>query len=130
MDTYFICMRVFHLFECNFKYLAALQNKIKLKKKVFELFNEPNDWNGGETAQVPSNYFACYLASIYKQKINYKWNDIELISGPLFSFDQNTASSYLYQTYINGINHWGWEGIYFYFYFYFYFLYGVCVCVS
>ena len=87
-------------------------SRYKDKVSVYEIFNEPNDWNGGNSAQLPSIYFAQIMASIYQQKINYKWNNVKIISGPLFSFDQNTASSYLYDTYTKGIDNYGWEDIY------------------
>lgn len=73
--------------------------------KVYELFNEPNDWAGGSSSQVPERYFAEYLASIYQKiKIEKGKSDIFLNSGPLFSFDQNNGASYLQGTYAAGKN--------------------------
>ncbi len=73
--------------------------------KVYELFNEPNDWAGGSSSQVPEKYFATYLASIYQRiKIDQGRGDIFLNSGPLFSFDLNNGSSYLQNTYNEGKN--------------------------
>lgn len=80
--------------------------------KVFELFNEPNDWAGGTSPQVPVRYFAGYLEKIYqKVKIEKGRSDIALISGPLFSFDLTTAADYLRDTYDFGINQSGWKDI-------------------
>lgn len=71
--------------------------------KVFELFNEPNDWAGGNTSQVTERYFAEYLASVYRKiKIDGGRSDISLNSGPLFSFDLNNGASYLQETFNQG----------------------------
>jgi hypothetical protein len=76
---------------------------------VFELFNEPNEWAGGTTAQMTPYYFAALLQSVYQRKLYYRWT-ASLISGPLFSFDGSDASDYLYQTYLCGMTqlHWDW----------------------
>ena len=73
--------------------------------KVYELFNEPNDWAGGSDAQVPPRYFAQYLADIYQQiKIIRVRDDIILNSGPLFTHDLDTGAGYLQNTYSAGKN--------------------------
>lgn len=71
--------------------------------KVYELFNEPNDWAGGTSSQVPERYFAQYLAGIYRKvKIEKQRGEIQLNSGPLLSHDQNSGASYLQETFNQG----------------------------
>lgn len=76
--------------------------------KVYELFNEPNDWAGGTTAQMTPYWFAKLLQSVYEMKYYNHW-PATLISGPLFSFDGTDASDYLYQTYVAGMTMLAWD---------------------
>ncbi len=93
----------------------AIVSRFGDRVKVYELFNEPNDWAGGTSSQVPERYFAEYLASIYQKiKIERGRGDIFLNSGPLFSFDLNNGASYLQGTYTAGKSLAGllnWEAI-------------------
>ncbi len=90
----------------------AIISRFGDRVKVYELFNEPNDWAGGNNAQVPARYFAEYLEKIYQKiKIEKGRSDILLISGPLFSFDLTTAADYLTETYNIGINQLNWQTI-------------------
>jgi hypothetical protein len=76
--------------------------------QVFELFNEPNDWVGGDSAQLPPHYFAELLQSVYELKFNFGWS-ATLVSGPLFSHDFDDGSSYLYSTYVEGMETLAWD---------------------
>ncbi len=76
--------------------------------EVFEIFNEPNDWAGGTSSQVTPYWFARFLEVVYEEKFYRGW-DVSLISGPLFSHDQDTGRSYLEETYRNGMDHWAWD---------------------
>lgn len=81
----------------------AIVNQFGNRVKNYELFNEPNDWGGGQSSQVTERYFAEYLASVYRRiKIDRKKSDISLNSGPLFSFDLNNGAQYLEETYNQG----------------------------
>jgi len=84
--------------------ISRWQDKIP----VFELFNEPNDYAGGNSAQMTPYWFAKLLQSVYEQKYYQKWSAL-LISGPLFSFDGTDASDYLYQTYFQGMTTLAWD---------------------
>lgn len=75
---------------------------------VFELFNEPNDWAGGNSAQMTPYWFAKLLQSAYELKYYNHWSAL-LISGPLFSFDGTDASDYLYDTYVAGMTQLAWD---------------------
>jgi len=78
---------------------------------VFELFNEPNDWAGGSSAQMTPNVFAQVLQACYQGKHYGGWT-AKLISGPLFSFDGTDASDYLYNTYVQGCTTLAWDWFY------------------
>jgi len=88
----------------------------KDKVKIYESFNEPNDWSGGTTAEMEPFYFAKMLEEIYRKvKIENKL-DVTLVSGPLLGHDWGDAgcedaAPYLDCTYLCGINHLGWEKI-------------------
>jgi hypothetical protein len=88
---------------CN-SIIPRWQDKIS----VFELFNEPNDWAGGSSAQMPYQTFAELLQSVYELKYNFGWS-AQLVSGPLFSFDGDDASSFLYNTYVYGMENLAWD---------------------
>jgi len=77
--------------------------------KVFELLNEPNDWSGGSSALVPAKYFAKFLQVVYESKYYGKWNDVKLVSGPLFTHDGDNGYQYIYDTYTSGMNDWAWD---------------------
>lgn len=85
------------------------------KVRVYESFNEPNDWAGGTTAQVQPAFFARMLKRIYEElKINHGHADdpswqVKLVSGPLFSHDLDTGASYMNQVYLAGIAQHGWN---------------------
>lgn len=83
--------------------------------RVFESFNEPNDWAGGSTAQVQPYWFAKMLKDIYTavkiaegRRDDPTWQ-VTLVSGPLFTHDLDTGASYISQTYQQGISQHGWN---------------------
>lgn len=78
------------------------------KVRVFELFNEPNDWAGGNSAQMTPFWFAKLLQSVYELKFYNHWSAM-LVSGPLFSFDGTDASDYLFSTYEAGMTQLAWD---------------------
>jgi len=43
------------------------------------------------------------------KNIIQKWTDVILVSGPLFSWDSDTAASYLYNTYVAGMTQSSWD---------------------
>lgn len=85
--------------------------------QIFESFNEPNDWAGGTSAQVQPLWFAKMLEKIYRAvKIDNGHNSdpswqVTLVSGPLFSHDQDTVASYFSQVYYEGIINLGWTEV-------------------
>jgi hypothetical protein len=87
--------------------------------KVFESFNEPNDWHGGNKAWIHPYWFAKMLERIYRAvKLERGFTDVTLVSGPLLAHDlggaQNQtsmATKYLKDTYQAGKEKHGWEDV-------------------
>jgi len=85
--------------------------------RIFESFNEPNDWAGGSSAQVEPYWFARMLEQIY---LGVKYDDghtsdsawqATLVSGPLFSHDLDNVASYFHDVTDAGINQLHWEDV-------------------
>lgn len=96
---------------------TTIVGQFKDRVRVYESFNEPNDWAGGSTAQVQPYWFAKMLQNIYLSvKINSghqgdpTWQ-VTLVSGPGFSHDMDTVATYMQQTYQAGINQLSWTSI-------------------
>ncbi len=99
--------------------LAAATSKIVhffgSKLEGLEIFNEPNDFMGGDTHQVTPETMALFLtkasdaASARRQK-----RKLRLVSGPLFSHDlsesvwEDSAARYFYDLLYAGFNTHGW----------------------
>ncbi len=87
--------------------------------KVFESFNEPNDWHGGNKAWIHPYWFAKMLERIYRAvKIERGFTDVTLVSGPLLAHDlggaenmTSMATGYLRDTYQVGKGKHGWEDV-------------------
>ncbi len=81
--------------------------------RLFESFNEPNDWHGGTSSWLSPYWFAKLLKVVYqKVKIDSALN-VTLASGPLLSHDLpgggDDGSNYLDQTYRQGRTYHAWE---------------------
>jgi hypothetical protein len=87
--------------------------------KVFESFNEPNDWHGGDKAWIHPYWFAKMLERIYRAvKLDRRFTDVTLVSGPLLAHDlggaenmTSMATGYLRDTYQAGKEKHGWEDV-------------------
>lgn len=83
--------------------------------RVWELFNEPNDWAGGTSARLPAYRFAQLLQDTYLAvkhdggHLDDPCWQVTLLSGPLFSFDGTPADTYLAETYDAGRNQLAWD---------------------
>lgn len=91
-------------------YVAAavrIVDHFKDRVRVWELFNEPNDWAGGTSARLPAEWMAVLLQETYLAvKRDHAgdpcWEGLTLVSGPLFAFDGTTAAEYLDEVYWYG----------------------------
>lgn len=101
---------------------TSIVGHFKDRVRVYESFNEPNDWAGGTTSQVQPQFFAKMLQEIFLAvKINNGHRDdpawqVTLVSGPLFGHDisdgyGDTAAPYLQETYKAGIEQLAWKEI-------------------
>jgi hypothetical protein len=87
--------------------------------KVFESFNEPNDWHGGNKAWIHPYWFAKMLERIYRAvKMERGFTDVTLVSGPVLAHDlggaenmTSMATGYLRDTYQAGKEKHGWEDV-------------------
>ncbi|MBN1903016.1 cellulase family glycosylhydrolase [Candidatus Sumerlaeota bacterium] len=101
-------------YKANF---VEIVGHFKDRIRIFESFNEPNDWAGGGTAQVQPYWFARMLEEIY---LGAKYEDghssetswqVDLVSGPLFSHDLDNVASYLQDVIDAGINDLHWNEV-------------------
>jgi MYXO-CTERM domain-containing protein len=88
----------------------------KNRVRVFEIFNEPNNWRPGTQQPAISPY---YLAKLLQQiylaakhdggRNNDPCDQVTIVSGALFSFDGTDASDYLTQMYQAGRGQLAWD---------------------
>jgi len=97
---------------------VSIVDKFKNRIRVFESFNEPNNWWSnvcGPTAIVHPKWFAYLIQQVYLnvKYFNNHWGDptwqVTLISGPLLTHDLDNGSTYLDNTYWYGKNVWAWD---------------------
>jgi len=94
---------------------VQIVDMFKDRVRVFESFNEPNNWTNSPTAIVHEAWFALLLQEIYLNTKYYNGHDIDpswqvtLVSGALFTFDLNTGGQYLSDTYWYGKNVFAWD---------------------
>jgi WD40 repeat protein len=88
--------------------------------KIFESFDEPNNWpQGRTTAWIHPYWFAKMLEGIYRAvKLERGLTDVTLVSGPLLAHDiggaeneLTMATGYLRDTYQAGKEKHGWEDV-------------------
>ncbi|MEO0159678.1 MAG: VCBS repeat-containing protein [candidate division WOR-3 bacterium] len=91
---------------------TTIVSYFRTKIKVYESINEPNGMIINNTYFVHPKWFAKILQDIYISiKINYNYNDVVLISGPLLTDDLNKGAGYIDSTYIYGKNIWSWNWV-------------------
>ncbi|HEY5925359.1 MAG TPA: NBR1-Ig-like domain-containing protein [Kofleriaceae bacterium] len=94
---------------------VKIVDHFKNRIRVFEIINEPNDWAGGTTARFTARAYAKILQDTYLAvkhdggHINDRCWQVQLVSGPLFSFDNNSSASYLQQAYAIGTGQLAWD---------------------
>ncbi|HNT33691.1 MAG TPA: cellulase family glycosylhydrolase [bacterium] len=103
------------------EYAAVFQQIVdhfKGRIKVYESFNEPNDWAGGTVSQVEPRWFARYLELIYRavkmdgeRKNDPVLQEIVLVSGPLFTHLNDLGREYFSATWKAGTTQWGWDEV-------------------
>lgn len=90
-------------------------NRYQGKVFVFEAFNEPNGWQGGQQALVHPRWFVYLMNTLY-QTLSPKQRGIRLVSGPLEATWVNNNEAVLYLDQVYQMGGWArdevpWDGI-------------------
>ncbi len=94
---------------------VQIVDMFKDRIRVYESFNEPNNWTNSSTAIVHAAWFAKMLQEVYLNVKYYNGHNsdpawqVTLVSGALFTFDLNTGGQYINDTYWYGKNTWAWD---------------------
>lgn len=94
---------------------VSIVDHFKDRVRVFETYNEPNDWAGGDRSKLHPRWFAEILQEVYLQVKAFNGHDadptwqVTLVSGPLFTFDLTDGAGYLADTYWYGRNVLAWD---------------------
>lgn len=94
---------------------VAIVDHFKDRVRVFEVINEPNDFAGGSSSRFTPAQYAKTLQDTYLAvkhdagHIDDRCWQVQLVSGPLFSFDGVAAADYLAATYDAGRNQLAWD---------------------
>lgn len=95
--------------------VVSIVDHFKDRVRVFETYNEPNDWAGGDRSKLHPRWFAEVLQEVYLQVKAFAGHDadpawqVTLVSGPLFTFDLTDGAGYLADTYWYGRNALAWD---------------------
>ncbi|HTL36739.1 MAG TPA: NBR1-Ig-like domain-containing protein [Kofleriaceae bacterium] len=94
---------------------VKIVDHFKNRVRVYEVINEPNDYAGGSSARFAPRQFAKILQDTYlavKHDAGHLsdgcWQ-VSLVSGPLFSFDDDPADTYLGEVYSIGKSQLAWD---------------------
>jgi MYXO-CTERM domain-containing protein len=92
---------------------ASIVDHFKDRVRVYEVFNEPNNWVAPNTPALAPADFAHLLARTYQAiKLDHAsdpcWQ-VTVVSGPILSLDVTTGAQYLTQTYDAGKAMYGWD---------------------
>lgn len=97
---------------------VAIVGHFKDRVRVYESFNEPNNWAFGPYPQLGAYYFAKLLENVYRavkidngHVMDPSWNGVTLLSGPLFTHDQDTGGPYFTEVINAGRNQLGWNSL-------------------
>ncbi len=97
---------------------TAVVAHFKDRVRVFEIYNEPNNFTSAGVPALDYSPFAHLLARTYQSIKGDHLGDacwqVTLLSGPIYSGDPNnggTGADFLANTYDAGIHDWGWEAI-------------------
>jgi len=101
--------------EAYAKNARMVIDRYKDRVRTFETINEPNDWAGGTSARVPSSAFARLHARVYDDVKQAHAGDacwqVDLVTGPLFSFDDVASADYLDATIVAGRGGGRWKAL-------------------
>jgi len=95
---------------------VAIARRFRLEVTVFESFNEPDDWHGGNSSWIHPGWYAVMLQSIHDRvRSDPLLKHLILVSGPLQglhndeqSNNNNGGARYLAAAYLEGKQRFGW----------------------
>ncbi len=95
---------------------VRIVDHFKDRVRVYESYNEPNNWAPGTSQPVLSAHtFAKLLQRVYLEVKHFNGHaadpawQVTLVSGPLFSFDLTDASDYMNDVYVAGRTQLAWD---------------------
>ncbi len=94
---------------------VQIVDMFKDRVRVYESFNEPNNWTNSSTAIVHAAWFSLLLQEVYLNTKYYAGHNtdpawqVTLVSGALFTFDLNTGGQFINDTYWYGKNVFAWD---------------------
>jgi hypothetical protein len=94
---------------------TAIVGHFKDRIRHYEIINEPNDWAGGSSSRFSPREFAKILQDTYLEvkhhasHIDDRCWQVNLVSGALFSFDDNSSAQYLSDVYAIGKSELAWD---------------------
>lgn len=94
---------------------VQIVDMFKDRVRVFESFNEPNNWTNSNTPIVHAAWFSLLLQNIYLNVKYFAGHNMDpawqvtLVSGALFTFDLNSGGQYINDTYWYGKNVFAWD---------------------
>lgn len=98
--------------------VVAIVGHFKDRVRVYESYNEPNNWAWGTSQPILSpERFAALLQRVYLETKFYNGHgddpswQVTLVSGPLFSHDNDEGASYIQSTYLAGRNQHAWDWV-------------------
>ena len=99
-------------YTANFVQIVDL---FKDRVRVYESYNEPNNWTNSSTPIVHAAWFSLLLQEVYLNTKFYNGHNadlawqVTLVSGALFTFDLNTGGQFINDTYWYGKNVFAWD---------------------
>ena len=96
---------------------VAIVDRFKDTVRVWESFNEPNNWVADSTPALSPERFSLLLERVYLETKHYNGHagdpdwQVTLVSGPLFTHDLDNGATYLSDTWWYGRNTGAWDWV-------------------
>lgn len=94
---------------------VTVVDHFKDRIRVYESYNEPNNWDNGTTSVVHAKWFALLLQDIYLNVKHFNGHStdpawqVTLVSGAILTLDNTGTGGYINDTYWYGINELAWS---------------------
>ncbi len=95
---------------------VTIVRRFRNEVSVFESFNEPDDWHGGQSNWIHPGWYAVMIQAIHERvRADANLKDVRLVSGPLQGLhnddqhhNNNGGADYLRRAYREGKQRFGW----------------------